>query len=690
MAKLIYRVISPCSALGCGFPTESLDLAIEGRVDAIVCDAGTAQAGPFFLGTGTSSLPTLQIRADLERIVAAAHRIGCPVIIGSAGTAGGDRNVAALKDVLADIFDQLVIENASVATVSAEVSSEDVIVELGRGNLTALGAGITLSEETLRETTIVGQMGVHPTMSALDSGAQYVIAGRACGASLFAADMIRKGIGPGLAYHAGKILASGALACEPASAADSLVCEVYDDGSAFFMAPSPTRRCTVQSLAAHSLYREPHPHIHPYPEGTLDTGSAQFHARDARVAGISGSRLLAVRPHGGIKLEGVRWLGYRKVSLLHIDPSDIDFIPKDLPVYGRNAVQLITDSDATRDYGILIETTAATPDSAVLLATSLRDHLHRIAFPGRKGSAGNLAHPISPHALRFRRPNGTYGALIICGTADPIFFKLLRRVEVAVVEQIEAVLPQAFAYASHTITALDSNYPAVLVATVSADAARLTERHEADIARVSSVAPIKPPWRLKFDAPDAYAWSLFHVLRNDQLIRDKLFEITQYAASGRTWTTKGAHRPTYIDIAESNVGTEEDPLITSGIDYAEPRGVSLGSQRLIDMAAVVRSVNAGINRLSFDIFFISGEAYEAALSSNAFSRESIASQLRIDPDRIMGTYFADACNAIKITIERPVAGNLEERDLYGEQQHAVLEELRIPIYSTALISQYAF
>jgi hypothetical protein len=692
MAKLIYRVVSPCCVLGYGFPRGSFETALDGQVDAIVCDAGSVDAGPYFLGAGASYFTPQEVRADLQRIIAAANRSGCPVIIGSAGLGGGDRNLAAVARLVAEVFESLEIRNATVATISSEVSAERVIAEFHHGSLWPLGQGIALNEEALRQSTIVGQMGVHPILSALEGGAQYVIAGRACDASLFAADMIRRGIAPGLAYHVGHVLECGAIACEPASPADCLVGEIYDDQSALFVSPNPQRRCTVHSIAAHSLYEEAHPQLQIYPEGVLNTEATQFHARDARTAGIRGSRLVRGNPPWSIKLEGARRLGYRKLSLLHIDPADTYKIPADLRVYGRNGVQLTPEPDRAREMGIIIETTAASPESALLLAAALRHHLCQFAYPGRRGTAGNIAHPLSPHALSFSRSNGTCGALIPCGTADPTFFKLLRRIEAAVVEQIEAETPQAFVYASHAITTLDSAHPAVLVTTVDTDRNRLDERHAADVARVTAVAQVRPESAaLNLDAADAYEWSLFHVLQNEQTIREDLFPITYYEASGRTWTEKEIRRPVYTEIAATDPSSSVDPLTLSVIDNVEPQGVTLGSQRLVDLAAVIRSKNVGIDRLTFDLFFNSGENYEAALLSNAFCRANIAQTLGLAPERVIGTYFADSCNAIKITIDRPVvAASLQERDLYGEQQQAVLEELSIPIYSRALTTSSSF
>ena len=493
MAKLIYRVISPCCILGYGFPRESFEKALDGRVDAIVCDAGSVDAGPFFLGAGASYFTPRQMRADLERIIAAAHRIGCAVIIGSAGMGGGDRNVAAVARIFADVFTHLGVDDATVATISSELPAARVIAEFNRGTLWPLGRGVALNEDALRQSTIVGQMGVHPIVTALEGGAQYVIAGRACDASIFAADMIRCGINPGLAYHVGHVLECGAIACEPASPADCLVAEIYDDGSAFFVAPNAERRCTVRSIAAHSLYEESHPQLQIYPEGVLTTEATEFRARDARVAGIRGSRLIRGSTRWSIKLEGARRVGH------------------------------------------------------------------------------------------------------------------------------------------------------------------------------------------------AYEWSVVHVLQNERIIREDLFPVTFHEVRGPIWIERGVRRPVYTEIAEADSFCSVDPLTLSVIDDVDPRGLTLGNQRLADMAVLIRWKNAAIGCVTFDVFFSSGDNYEAALLSNAFCRANIAKTLRIDPERIVGTYFADACNAIKITIDRPVAAaSCGERDLYGEQQQAVLEELSVPIYSRAL------
>ena len=226
MPKLIYRVVSACGALGYGYPKESLEAAINGRVDAIICDGGSMDAGPYYLGTGTEYFGREAVKADFSHMVEAGKKIGCPVILGSSGMAGGNRNLDWMVDLAKEVFAELDVRNAKVAVIGAELDPEIVIKEFRKGALRATGRGPNLSEDALRESTIVGQMGIHPLMTALEDGAQYVIAGRSCDIALFASDMIRRGIDPGLAYHVGHVLECGALACDPGSPSDCLVAEI--------------------------------------------------------------------------------------------------------------------------------------------------------------------------------------------------------------------------------------------------------------------------------------------------------------------------------------------------------------------------------------------------------------------------------------------------------------------------------
>ena len=693
MANLIYRVVSVCGALGYGYPKESLTEALKGRIDAIISDGGSMDAGPYYLGTGTEYFEREAIKADFRHMVEAAQKINVPVILGSSGMGGGDRNVELMLGVAKEVFAELDVQNAKVAVIGAELDPEIVIKEFRAGALRPTGLGPYLSEEALRESTIVGQMGIHPLITALESGAQYVLAGRSCDIALFASDMIRRGIDAGLAYHVGHVLECGALACDPGSPSDALVAEIYDDGTAIFVAPNPDRRCTPYSIAAHSLYEESHPQLQFYPEGILVMEKTEFFARGPRATGIRNSQFIrSSKPWPwSIKLEGSRRLGVRKVSLIHIDPADLPKVPADVLVYGRNGVQMRPVSGDERELGIIIETTSKTEEGAVLLASLLTHYLIHYGYPGRKATAGNIAYPLSPNLVSFKREDGSFGAIVPSGTRDPVFFENYARIKAAVINLIEDEFPDALAAATYRIVDADASSPAILLRTIDRDPAALSKRHAEEIARITDIITPKAGSLLDLDAADAYEWSLYHLLQNEDVIKNVMFPITYYQATGSDWVRTGIERPRYYDIGITGYQGNVDDRTLSLIADVPPAGMLHGDSRLLDLAVVIRSKDAGINRLTFDVIFNSPANYEAALRSNVFHKENVAKILGLPPERVVGTFFVDSCNAIKISIDRPnISASADERDVFGAQQQSAIERLTIPLYVEALAKASAF
>jgi hypothetical protein len=693
MAKLIYRVVSACGALGYGYPKESLQEALKGRIDAIISDGGSMDAGPYYLGTGTEYFEREAVKADFRHMVEAGQKTGAVVILGSSGMAGGNRNLDWMLDVAKEVFAEMDVQNAKVAVIPAELEAETVIAELRKGDLRPTGVGPELSEDALRESTIVGQIGIHPLITALEGGAQYVIAGRSCDIALFASDMIRRGIDAGLACHVGHVLECGALACDPGSPSDCLVAEIYDDSSALFVAPNPDRRCTPYSIAAHSLYEESHPQLQYYPEGLLVMEKTEFFAADARTAGIRGSRFVrSSKPWPwSIKLEGSRRVGARKVSLLYIDPADLGKLPDDVLVYGRNGVQARPVMAGERELGIIVETRANTQDAAELLASLLTHYLIHYGYPDRKATAGNIAYPLSPNLVSFRRKDGSFGAIVPSGTRDPVFFENYPAIKASVIKLIQDMFPDALANASFVITEAGSANPAVLLRTVDRDPQRLALLHQREIDRITALAPAKAASLLSLDAADAYEWSLYHLLQNEEIIKDVMFPVTFYQANGARWTNAGTQRPRYFDIGETGYRGSLDDRTLSLIADVPPRGELHGTRRLLDIAIVIRSKDAGINRLTFDIIFTSPGDYESALRSNAFCKEQVAQTLGLPPERVVGTFFVDACNAIKISIDRPkISASVDDHDVFGAQQQSAIERLSIPVYVDALETASAF
>ena len=692
MAKLIYRVVATCGALGVGFPEESLQKALAGRIDAVIADAGSMNAGPYYLGSGSQYFERDAVKNDFRKMVEGAMHIEAPVIIGSCGMAGGDRNLDWMLEVAREVFEELDVRDAKVAVIRSELDPAIVIDELRADALRPTGAGPALDETSLRESTIVGQMGVHPLLAALQSNAKYVFAGRSCDVALFAADMLRRGIAPGLAYHVGHVLECGALACDQGSPSDCLVAELYDDGSAVFIAPNENRRCTPYSIAAHSLYGQAHPQLQFYPEGVLATTRTEFFAVDTRRAGIRKSRFFStklwplspVSPVSpvSIKLEGARRLGMRKVSLVQLHPADLHAIPDDILVYGRNGVQERPRAMPERELGIIVRTRARTAAAADKLASLLSHYLIHYDYPGRDSTAGNIGYPLSPNRMSFRYADGSYGAIAPSGTRDCVFLANYASIRQGVVDLVQREFPKALAEAEYMFIVADAEHPVALLCTVDRDANALARRHRAEIKRLASVASIGAESSLDLDATDAYEWTLYHLFQNEDVIRNRMFPIHYYHATGRNWSKAGEAQADYFDVGEPAGIQNLDDRTLSAIEDVQAHGTRSGSQRLIDIAHVIRSKDAGINRLTLDVLFVSKDAYEAALRSNFFCARNVADELGFGLTSVVGTYFVDNCNAIKITVERPIiSASLGERDAFGIQQQSMLEQMVIPLFS---------
>ena len=101
--------------------------------------------------------------------------------------------------------------------------------------------------------------------------------------------------------------------------------------------------------------------------------------------------------------------------------------------------------------------------------------------------------------------------------------------------------------------------------------------------------------------------------------------------------------------------------------------------KLSELAKTIRSKNAGVNKITFDIIFREPQAYERVKRSGAINRQSMADLYRIDPARISDFVEYDPGLAIKFTIyrERP-SGSAGDGDIFGAQQYAPLLDVMIP------------
>lgn len=101
--------------------------------------------------------------------------------------------------------------------------------------------------------------------------------------------------------------------------------------------------------------------------------------------------------------------------------------------------------------------------------------------------------------------------------------------------------------------------------------------------------------------------------------------------------------------------------------------------KLNDLASTIRSKNAGVNQITFDIIFSQPETYRRVLASGAITKESIARLYRIPLSRISDFVTFDVGNAIKFTLYRlRPSGSPGDWDILGCQQYGPLLDIEIP------------
>lgn len=286
--------------------------------------------------------------------------------------------------------------------------------------MSTLGFETELAPADVTEAAkLVGQVGPEPFIEALDAGADVVLGGRSIDEAPFAAIPLDHGHDPGVTYHVSKILECGAMASEPRNGSDCLVGTLHDD--AFTVVPTnPDRRCTEQSVAAHTLYEKADPYSLYLPSGEVDVRNAEFEQRTERRVRVTGS---AYRPAEGdtVLVEGVRKVGYRTITPAGVRGEEatrrIDDIVDDaletvreladvaesayevsVRRYGLDAVP-VTPAESGEpggELGVVIDVVADDQETANTVCRLSRSTLLHHSFEGRLAVSGNLAIPYAP------------------------------------------------------------------------------------------------------------------------------------------------------------------------------------------------------------------------------------------------------------------------------------------------------
>lgn len=419
------RALAATGMVGTGFAESTFDRAMEAKPDFIGCDAGSSDPGPYYLGSGKAQASRAASKRDLRLMIRAGRSAGIPVIVGSAGTAGGEPHLQFTREIVEEIAQEEGL-TFKLALIHAEMDRDYLKDKLRTGRVRPLHPAPEFDEATVdRAARIVGQMGAEPFQRALESGADVIIAGRSSDTSIYAAVPLMRGFAPGPVWHAAKVLECGAACVVQRHHPDSMMAWIHDDDFVI-EPPNPKMRCTPQSVASHTLYENADPFNLYEPSGMLDTSRSQYTAVSDRSVRVTNSGFVPAEKYT-IKLEGAEYVGHRFAVIAGVrDPVvlrqhdhflaelreriayksaeslrlqiDRDFQLR-FRVYGQNGTmgplepQNVIDG---HEIGLVIEVIGPTPEAArSVLNIAWHTGLHH-PVPEWEGLISNWAFPYSP------------------------------------------------------------------------------------------------------------------------------------------------------------------------------------------------------------------------------------------------------------------------------------------------------
>jgi hypothetical protein len=101
--------------------------------------------------------------------------------------------------------------------------------------------------------------------------------------------------------------------------------------------------------------------------------------------------------------------------------------------------------------------------------------------------------------------------------------------------------------------------------------------------------------------------------------------------------------------------------------------------KLSELASTIRSKNAGVDHITFDVIFRDPVAFRRTVESGRLNRESVSALYGVDAERVVSFVTYEPGQAIKFTIRRQrPAGSVGEPDPFGSQCYPPLFDLDIP------------
>jgi len=218
-----------------------------------------------------------------------------------------------------------------VAKIYSEFDKDVVCESIAKGKIGPCGPVPPLTVADVEASTVVvGQMGAEPYVEALsaEEPVDIILGGRAYDPAPFAAVCLKRGINPGIAWHMGKILECGGMCIEPKQ---PLIFATIRKDSFDLEPTNEDSRCSVTSVAAHTLYEKTRPDLLPGPGGVLNLQHTTYEQLTDRIVRVRGA-VFEQRPYQ-VKLEAAKVTGFRSIFIGGIrEPGLIAQIDNILPL----------------------------------------------------------------------------------------------------------------------------------------------------------------------------------------------------------------------------------------------------------------------------------------------------------------------------------------------------------------------
>jgi hypothetical protein len=114
----------------------------------------------------------------------------------------------------------------------------------------------------------------------------------------------------------------------------------------------------------------------------------------------------------------------------------------------------------------------------------------------------------------------------------------------------------------------------------------------------------------------------------------------------------------------------------------------MASRKLSEIAKTIRSKNAGVDKITFDVIFPDRGTYARVRESGVLSREAVCRIFGIAAAQISDHVEFDPALAIKFTIyRRAPSGSPGDADIFGSQQYGPLLDIQCEILTGKIPSQ---